>query len=188
MSFSPGMAPDPELTNALRVLVRERKKLVFAAASNLGPHCSRPWPANQAGVFCIHATAEDAAIDKTMNLQPLGPVPGSTVTQPNLATLGCGILSCWDGNHESISGTSFATPVAAAIAANVLEYARRVLPAGEDQFRGYRNMKTLFLDHMTDNNMPGTYHKLKPWESLWNSCTSDNAICDVLIGISSGIK
>ncbi len=116
-----------------------------------------------------------------MNLPALG-------SEPNFATVGCGILSFWDGNYESISGTSFATPVAAAIAANVLEYTKWVLPAGDDQFRVYRNMRMLFLDHMTDNNGPGAYHKLKPWkEGLWNSCTSDNDIRGVLTRIYSGV-
>ena len=69
--------------------------------------------------------------------------------QDNVATLGHDIDSFWDGKRCSISSTSLATPVAAAIAANVLEFVGREV--GEDVaslFETYPHMRQLFIKQM----------------------------------------
>lgn len=153
---------DFDLGIEINRLVRE-KKLIFAAASNTGGNGSRPWPASHPGVFCIHATDERGVTNPRMNPTALGNVD-------NFATLGDKIESYWGGKRRCISGTSFATPIAAAIAANVLDFARRHLaPDDANMFARYGVMRILFRNHMTENgDANGVYHYIKPWrKGLW---------------------
>lgn len=91
------------------------KKLLFAAASNGGGNKGRSRPGRSANVFCIHAT------DGKGNKGDMNPSPMRRTA--NFATLGVAIKSRWKGQTVYKSGTSFATPVAAAFAADVLEFA-----------------------------------------------------------------
>ncbi|KAI8663494.1 hypothetical protein NCS57_00950600 [Fusarium keratoplasticum] len=113
-----------ELTQAL-----DKGKLVFAAAGNPGPYERRAWPARKKGVIAVHATDWSGTGTRT-NPNPEGGL--------NLATLGYNIKMRWpDRNSHGelknvyISGSSFATPIAAGIAANVLEFARQELEMNE---------------------------------------------------------
>jgi hypothetical protein len=158
LSWSLG-SMEPEgtgLNRLIKELVNSRK-LIFAAASNAGLNEDRPWPANRPGVFCIHATDEDGIIDDRMNLE-------ATDKYDNFATLGCGIRSYWDGKPVSIRGTSFAAPVAAAMAANILEFMRRTRPGIGQDYMNFKRMSELFRD-MTGNQTKGSYHKLRPWKT-----------------------
>ena len=152
----------------LEALVR-KGVLIFAAASNAGGNASRGWPAKAPGVFCIHATKENAKVDEDMN-------PLADGVLDNFATLGCEIDSFWGGKEVLISGTSFATPMAAAIAANILEFARRKLDCEEDvEFRGYGPMRRLFRHYMTQNDRDGAYHYIMPWK-LWEDGRGDEQV------------
>lgn len=156
------------------------KKLIFAAASNTGANGSRSWPASQRGVFCIHATNERGVANPGLN-------PVALSHQDNFATLGDTVRSHWDGKSRCISGTSFATPVAAAVAANVLEFARQHLARDHaDVFARYGVMRRLFRDHMTDNGgSDGVYHYIKPWRTgLWDEGADVEAIAKKLTDIS----
>jgi len=173
------------LEKTVRNLLHEGK-LIFAAASNSGGNGSRPWPAKQPGVFCIHASREDGSVDVGMN-----PLPSGSLE--NFATLGCEIESYWDGKYRSISGTSFATPMAAAMAANIMEFVRWHFPPNkvEDfaKYGYYGIMRNLFLNHMTMSNKPSVYHYLMPWkEGLWDGQTSVEEVVSRLKDISSGIS
>ena len=166
--------PEPEVEAVIEDLIFENK-LIFVAASNTGGYGSRPWPASRLGVFAIHAANEFGKVDDNMNPQP---VPG----KDNFATFGCDVVSYWNGHHRSISGTSFATPVAAAIAANVLEFARRTQK--ETVVKGlsrYSAMRRLFREHMTTNNVDGVYHCFHPWaKGLWDDDADFKNIGQVL--------
>ncbi|KAI8634153.1 hypothetical protein F5Y19DRAFT_412143 [Xylariaceae sp. FL1651] len=178
LSFSLGSMPIPEVDTAIRDLL-SANKLIFVAASNTGGFGSRLWPASRPGVFAIHATNEFGNVDINLNPQPIAHAD-------NFATYGCDIESYWKGHHRSISGTSFATPVAAAIAANVLEYARRTLsePIIKD-FTRYSAMQALFRRHMTPNSVDGVYHRFHPWaEGLWDGDTDSEEIGRVLWDVS----
>ena len=90
-------------------------KLMFAAASNEGGNKGRSRPSRSSNVICIHAC------DGKGNKGDMSPSP--VKKKDNFTTLGVAVKSRWKKKTVYKSGTSFATPVAAAIAADVLEFA-----------------------------------------------------------------
>ncbi|KAM0259351.1 hypothetical protein ACHAQJ_003383 [Trichoderma viride] len=108
-----------------------KKILIFAAASNSGGRLGRAYPASSSQVICVHST------------NTLGtPSDFSPTAEPdnlNFATVGESIESAWpmllchdlatpQRYVKSRSGTSYATPIMAGIAAFLLQYARLHLP------------------------------------------------------------
>ncbi|KAL6693875.1 peptidase S8/S53 domain-containing protein [Trichoderma pleuroticola] len=182
-----------ELTQALSPSSPNAKgKLVFAAAGNQGPYRPRAWPASKKGVIAVHAT--DGSGEGTK----FNPNPESEL---NLSTLGENIKMRWSdpvnpGQRKNvhISGSSFSTPIAAGIAANVLEFARHRLELNEWK-------KGLLYSHhgMTKimkamSRRRGGYdfvHPLAFWEeavqgSAWELPRNDpQNICQVLNSIIS---
>lgn len=139
-------------------IVTKKGKLIFAAASNSGGNGVRAYPATGRGVFAIHATKGNGSHPEE-DMNP--PAQGSGMD--NFATLGCGIPSRWKGDDVLISGTSFATPIAAAIAANALEFARLApahLQSSPGYFSSYRGMRHLL--HMMSSKV-GNYDYIRPW-------------------------
>jgi subtilisin family serine protease len=89
--------------------------LIFAAAGNEGGNQGIFWPAKLDDVICINAT------DSLGNASGFNP----TTSGDRLCTLGEAVPSCeTDSQQHTIyrSGTSFATPIAVAVAAIVLAY------------------------------------------------------------------
>ncbi|KAI9739332.1 MAG: hypothetical protein M1834_007545 [Cirrosporium novae-zelandiae] len=100
-------------------------KIVFAAASNDGGNSPRTFPASQHGVICIHST------DSNGNKSQCNPSP--TRLHENFSILGQHIKSCWPdarvaGASRRMTGTSFAVPVAIALAAFIIGYAQQEIP------------------------------------------------------------
>ncbi|KAL5585948.1 hypothetical protein FOBRF1_015818 [Fusarium oxysporum] len=156
MSFGLGDAAMPALRPVIKKL-KTAQKLIFAAASNSGGNGKRSYPANEAGVFAIHATKGDGSTPENLNPPRLhGP--------DNFATLGWKIPSSWNGDQVFISGTSFATPVAAAIAANLMEIICRTPTEsngrGSRRVGGYGDMRRLLLKMQHE---VGNYQYLRPW-------------------------
>ncbi|KAF2106155.1 hypothetical protein BDV96DRAFT_339008 [Lophiotrema nucula] len=131
----------------------------FAAASNSGGNQGRAWPANRTqGVVCIHASdgfGNDGLINPT-------PAPRGD----NFTTLGICIPSTWQGHKCRISGTSFATPIAAALVANVLHFGRLEgkLSADEKQILQSYGGVCQLLRHMVEQNTAtrGGYDYITP--------------------------
>ena len=90
-------------------------KLLFAAASSGGGNQGRSRPARHSDVLLIHAC------DGKGNMGDMSPSP--VKNDINLTTLGVAVESEWKSKEFYKSGTSIATPVAAAFAANTLEFA-----------------------------------------------------------------
>ncbi|KIX05940.1 uncharacterized protein Z518_03914 [Rhinocladiella mackenziei CBS 650.93] len=150
-------ALDPSYVGATR-------KIVFAAAgNNSGGNARRSWPARKDGVIAVHVTD---GLGTAVNINP------SNEGDVCFATLGCGIKHTWynedDQGEVYISGTSFATPIAVGIAANVMEYARRrVDDLNEERKKRLYSagcMKQIFRA-MSDKR--GDYYYVQPW-TFWN--------------------
>ncbi|KAL6690548.1 peptidase S8/S53 domain-containing protein [Trichoderma pleuroticola] len=108
-----------------------KKILIFAAASNSGGKLGRAYPASSSQVICLHST-------DTLGT-PSGFSPTAETDNLNFATVGESIESAWpmllcndlespQRYVKSRSGTSYATPIMAGIAAFLLQYARLHLP------------------------------------------------------------
>ncbi|KAH8796747.1 hypothetical protein BGZ57DRAFT_19922 [Hyaloscypha finlandica] len=143
---------------------KEKEVHVFAAASNKGGNTGRSWPARYDGVFCIHST------DAYGNPSGFNP---TELEEINFATVGEAVESSWPGHlsqsPESLeidgedgddaqdgaetprvpstevkSGTSFATPIAASIAAFLLRYAKTHLdPEHVQQLKRHSVMRSV---------------------------------------------
>jgi hypothetical protein len=91
--------------------------LIFAAASNRGLASSVTYPgclSKSSKVLCFFSTSADG------NPNTLGFNPAAVPSTCNLALLGEGIKI--DPNDEPVSGTSFSTIIAGAIAAHILDF------------------------------------------------------------------
>ncbi|KAJ6437371.1 thioredoxin [Purpureocillium lavendulum] len=137
--------------------------LMFAAASNCGANGSRTYPAWDGRVICVHALDGRGS--------PYGSVNPSVEDYPgdNFGTLGVGVKCRWRKKIMYKTGTSFATPVAAGIAALVLEYMDQSYSAKEvdrerhETFRNCRGMQQLFRKFMSKEMGNCGYRFVAPW-------------------------
>ncbi|KAI1636336.1 pfs domain-containing protein [Biscogniauxia mediterranea] len=119
--------------------------LLFAAASNSGAKLGRSFPAREPTVIAVHAT--------DVNGNRSGFSPTAATDNLNIATVGEAVESAWPvhlcdevENPEYVkykSGTSFATPIAAGIAAFLLLYARVHMPDIANALKDQKRMKAV---------------------------------------------
>lgn len=146
--------------------------LVFAAASNDGYNAGLAYPAWNSRVFCIYSLNE-YGLPSCFNPSPDeqsgcgGGVDGLSIVGEHVRGAWPSQLSPGGVNHHTrtMSGTSFATPVAAALAACVLGFARLKFEPGrlENSFlnlAGYDGMRSV-LFKMTTKKERG-YRCLNP--------------------------
>jgi subtilisin family serine protease len=157
--------------------------LVFAAASNDGanPTRSTAWPASRTGVFSINAaTAYGRHAAYTANVQD----------GINFIVVGDNIKSAWplklaadEEGMRRMSGTSFATPAAAGVAALALEFVWE----REQTQRNIVDTDQIDLLHRFDGMMNvlkgmsevvGGYWYLKPWQ-LWEKKRPDDDLYNI---------
>lgn len=115
--------PVPIIEDAINLADRE-KIVMLAAASNNGGNDDIAWPARLDKVICIHAT------DSYGN--PSDFTPTQCSYSDNFSILGQAVKSSWpphlkQGTEIRKSGSSIATPIAAGIAAIVLDFLRQFL-------------------------------------------------------------
>ena len=143
-------------------------KILLAAAGNHGNNGPRTFPATNRNVICIHAS-DGKGKDGRISPQPVG-------NDDNFMTLGIAVPLIWQSNDVFRSGTSFATPIAAGMAADVLEIAKRTIKMTDRQkehLHSSDGMRRIFqlLSPMSD----GGYRYVVPW-SLWNTNHKDDWI------------
>ncbi|RFU75778.1 hypothetical protein TARUN_6537 [Trichoderma arundinaceum] len=135
-------------------------KLMFAAASNEGGNKrKRCRPGRDSRVICIHAC------DGKGNKGDMNPSPEKK--KDNFTALGVAVKSQWKRQVVYKSGTSFATPVAAAFAADILEFANLRCSLSYDQKKLlHRRDGMLAVFHAMSIERDG-YDYLHP-EHLWD--------------------
>ncbi|ETR96737.1 subtilisin-like protein, partial [Trichoderma reesei RUT C-30] len=148
--------------------------IIFAASANNGGNRPRAYPANRrTGVICIHAS------DGRGNDGGISPSPEPR--KSNFSTLGISIESRWKGKKVLKSGTSFATPIAAAIAANMLEFARYKCSLDEYEHRRLHSYDSIEeVLHLMAEERQG-YHYIMPLR-MWDGA-DDTDVAGKLVEI-----
>lgn len=145
------LKPDKDKDN------KQKERIVFAAAANGGAGKARAYPACKPGVICVNASDGRGG-----DIQCLS--PAAVVGEDNFVTLGIHIESRWKRKDVFKSGTSFAAPIAAALAANILEFARLELEMKfAEQYWLYssKGMRRVLRRFSVD---VGGYRFLCPWK------------------------
>lgn len=133
--------PIPLIRKAMdRAHKTEKPPLFFAATRNDGAHKRMVWPAKDPSVIGISSTTANGAAS---SFNPLG-----TDAHPVLYAFGEGVpVNVIDPRNPDghitkyVSGTSYATPVAAALAANLLGCIRMVIETCSQEDRAiYRHI------------------------------------------------
>ena len=156
---------------------------MFAAASNSGGNTSRAYPARYDGVFCIHSTDADGNPSRFNPTEDLEEVNFATVGEAVESSWPehlCRTTDKTENNGENgdvgdetndgaenakkkpsvevKSGTSFATPIAASIAAFLLRYARTHLrPEHAEQLKRHSVMRSV-LKCIAGSKRKGFYY------------------------------
>jgi len=147
-------------------------RIAFAAASNYGGNSCRTYPAKAGTVFCIHAS------DGHGNPSGLDPTP--IRGDYNFSTLGVAVPCGHTGDREIFkTGTSYATPVAAGLAANIIDLADWLAAAGEltsaqkKKLRSYEGMRNIFKLMAPSGRQD--YDYVAPW-NLWNGKVEEKIV------------
>ncbi|KAI1173274.1 subtilase [Nemania sp. FL0916] len=179
----------PSISDAIHTVHRSDKPpLFFAATQNDGANSSMAWPARSRDVIGVNSTNGDGA-SSSFN-------PSDKDVDPILYALGedVPIESLFGNDNETryVSGTSYATPVATAFAANLLGCVRMVISASTQKDQNtYRLLPTklqrldgmllILKRHMQRKHHSGT-KSLLPWDFLNVDMLKDNKILKDIAG------
>ncbi|KAH0837204.1 hypothetical protein FOPE_04845 [Fonsecaea pedrosoi] len=151
------------------------KVLLFAAASNSGRNDGRAYPAKRPEVIAIHAAHGGGGPWKN------NPLPSSDDAH-NFSTLGMYVETPYTGQAtKRVSGTSVACPVAAGIAALVLEFCRQPLVTIKkpERLKHKKGMEAIFsqMYNRFEASKAGKeedYFYLRPWKLMVVKDTDDD--------------
>lgn len=159
--------------------------LVFAAASNYGNMRRVTFPGSMRHyVFCIYATDANAKIaGRAASINPPG-----RVMAPNFALLGENIVLSGGLllGDPPLTGTSYATSIAAGLAARLLDFSRQEGPAARirklEDLQTFEGMEAVFMKLATPS---AEYKCIVPWRLIEN-CTEEHRdeqrrrVCDAI--------
>ncbi|KXH34121.1 pfs domain-containing protein [Colletotrichum simmondsii] len=165
---------------------RQDSVLLFAAASNDGAIRGLSFPARDDSVIAVHST------DTLGN--PSKFTPTAKTFELNLATVGENIESAWPvvQCNEEIneccvarkSGTSYATPIMAGIAAFLLQYARESFPENAANLKKQKVMREVLkrISEKSPHQQPrGGYHFVDLSLHTDNLFGKDKALIDATL-------
>ncbi|KAI0857485.1 hypothetical protein F4860DRAFT_357029 [Xylaria cubensis] len=157
---------------------KPKKTILLAAASNNGRNSKRTFPARHEGVIAIHSLDGKGNDEGGMN-------PSRQDCFENFGTLGLGIKTLWDELPPSLessadtrsttattkykSGSSYATPIAAGIVANCIEWIDYMSARGslnKHQYASLRKPKGIRLILKKQSEEVGDILSVAPW-ILW---------------------
>ncbi|KAK4080826.1 hypothetical protein Trihar35433_1931 [Trichoderma harzianum] len=142
------------------------KVLLFAAASNKADE-KLGFPACLPEVFCIYSNKTRTIQSQFCKLGKQG--------KYNFSTIGEDVKGAWptgftDGEAElRQSGTSCSTPIAAGVAALVLQFARQSGRGAVSRAKKLKNksvMEKVLFECMTEKQKSGVYNLIEPWKLL----------------------
>ncbi|RSM11441.1 hypothetical protein CEP52_003063 [Fusarium oligoseptatum] len=180
ISMSWGFENRHEVIERAIELASKREKIMFAAASNLGANGPRgfrvTFPASRPDVICINS-ADGHGKYSSFN-------PGKRKGSFNFLTLGEAVPAAKHAKDRSqpevrLTGTSYATPIAAAIAASFIEFVMQK-PLGKerklrDEVTTRDGMIKLFAG-MSEDKTEG-FRWLQPWHLIRCDEHSDSHNC-----------
>ena len=171
---------DDAITYACR-----QKVLILAGASNCGGNSGPTWPARTLNVLSIHATSGIG--------NPYRRNPTRRTHTNNFATLGSAVNSWWPEhlnqpqNRVRKSGTSASTPIAAGIAAIVMEIVRqpeRIRGLSSESKRKIKQLGTVDGMSAVFRSMASErqgYDYLAPWELLHGNHSFPTTVVDNIL-------
>lgn len=146
--------------------------LIFAAASNAGKNLPEgiAWPAREENVICVHSA------DGLGNRSTFTPSPKDNM---RIMVPGEYIYSSWPeklgslDNLKYMSGTSCAAPIAAGIAAVILDYARGFL--NDEDWKSLRRVSSMrrMFEELRDMHNTEGYWWIKHWTLFAKDRTTD---------------
>ncbi|RSM00819.1 hypothetical protein CEP52_008892 [Fusarium oligoseptatum] len=171
---------DSDITEAILMAKKEKPTMLFfAAASNFGKNEPWTYPASDPNVIAVYA------LDGHGN-DSGGTNPSPKEGHDNFGTLGLGIPVMWDGNTIYKSGSSFASPTAAAIAANVIDWLYNMRQRGsftETQYQFLRQFDGIRLIFKRQGVKDGHLLSVAPWtlfKQHEGEKDPDSIVCGVL--------
>ncbi|RMJ10267.1 hypothetical protein CDV36_010102 [Fusarium kuroshium] len=171
---------DSDITEAILMAKKEKPTMLFfAAASNFGKNEPWTYPASDPNVIAVYA------LDGHGN-DSGGTNPSPKEGHDNFGTLGLGIPVMWDGNTIYKSGSSFASPTAAAIAANVIDWLYNMRQRGsftETQYQFLRQLDGIRLIFKRQGVKDGHLLSIAPWtlfKQHEGEKDPDSVVCGVL--------
>jgi subtilisin family serine protease len=181
ISMSFGLtAPQSGIQHAIKTAAANNI-LMFAAASNQGQGHEPTFPASDSSVMCIYAADGNGNKSKTN--------PQTIAGKSRFSTVGIALKSAWLEQPENPdiiearkSGTSYATPIAAGIAACILEFALQQVMEDEkyNQLKTLGKMNRVFNLMKTKSDRPDLLDFIVPWE-LFHETFRRTTILDLIL-------